>query len=225
MSGAEQHGREVPQWGRFLLALLLWPLVASVVLAVTGADSVVAPLVAGAAVGIALLGLAWALPPAVPLGPLRWQPLLRSWAVFAPAFVLLLLAYLWFMRAAGQAVAPQEGLVALASGSAGARWAMALSAVVVAPVVEEILFRGYLQSALAQFAGARVALVGSALAFGFAHGLAYAVPLTFVGLWLGWLRQRFGTLLTAMLGHALHNGLMVAVTLLWPESVELLYHR
>jgi membrane protease YdiL (CAAX protease family) len=221
----QRVGRAVPQWLRFLIALLLWVLVASAVIAATGTEgSAYASLIAGACVAVALLGFAWILPPAVPFRPLTLRPLLRSWAVFAPCWVVLLVGYLWFMRVAVHPVEPQEGMVVIARGAPSARLGMSLAAIVVAPVIEELLFRGYLQSALAQFAGAKVALVGSALAFGLAHGLAYAFPLACVGLWLGWLRQRYASLLTPMLGHALHNGLMVAVTLLWPQSVDWLYH-
>lgn len=221
---AQPVGRTVPQWLRCLLALALWVLVSSVVLAATHAEKATASLLAGACAAVVLLGLAAILPPAVPFGPLRWRPLLRSWAVFAPSWVTCLVAYLWFLRMAAHPVVPQESLVVIASESPSERLAMALAAIVVAPLVEELLFRGYLQAALAQFAGPRVALVGTALVFGLVHGLDYAVPLACVGLWLGWLRQRYGSLLTPMLGHALHNGLMVTATLLWPQSVAWLYH-
>lgn len=226
MSGPEQHlGRGVPQWLRLLLAVLLWVLVASASISATGTEGAAASIVAGVACAGALGALARLLPPAVSFGPLRAASVLRSWVVFAPCWVALLLAYLWAMHTAGHAVAPQEALVVIASGSPSMRFGMALTAVVSAPVLEEILFRGYLQSALASWLGARVAWLATAVVFGVAHGLAYAIPLAGVGLWLGWLRQRHGALLVPMLGHALHNGLMVLITLLWPESVELLYPR
>jgi membrane protease YdiL (CAAX protease family) len=66
-------------------------------------------------------------------------------------------------------------------------------------------------------------MVVTAAAFGVVHGLDYAIPLACVGLWLGRLRVVHGSLWAPMLGHALHNGLMVGVTLLWPGSVLLLY--
>lgn len=93
-----------------------------------------------------------------------------------------------------------------------------LSAVVVAPVVEEFLFRRVLQGWLLQrFPGgdgfAAVAL--QALAFGMAHagqGLA-PVPLTILGIVLGWLTLRTGTLLPGIVLHALFNAVSIALVL------------
>ncbi len=93
-----------------------------------------------------------------------------------------------------------------------------LSAVVVAPVVEEFLFRRVLQGwLLRRFPGSEglTAVALQALAFGIAHagqGLA-PVPLTILGIVLGWLTLRTGTLLPGILLHALFNAVSIALVL------------
>ncbi len=57
---------------------------------------------------------------------------------------------------------------------------MAMAAVVVAPVCEEILFRGYLYGAAKRFAGPWVAGIGSALIFAAAHGSLMPLPPLFI---------------------------------------------
>jgi membrane protease YdiL (CAAX protease family) len=93
------------------------------------------------------------------------------------------------------------------------------------PLVEEILFRGYLQSALRATAGAPGALVLTSALFGLMHGAVYAFPTGLLGLWFGWLRERTGGLAAPYAAHALHNSLIVAITLLWPDSLELLFQE
>lgn len=93
-----------------------------------------------------------------------------------------------------------------------------LSAVVVAPVVEEFLFRRVLQGWLVRRLPGNdgvAAVALQALAFGLAHagqGLA-PVPLTMLGIVLGWLALRTGTLLPGILLHALFNAVSVAMIL------------
>jgi len=93
-----------------------------------------------------------------------------------------------------------------------------LSAVVVAPVVEEFLFRRVLQGwLLVRFPGGAglTAVALQALAFGLAHagqGLA-PVPLTILGMVLGWLTLRTGTLLPGIVLHALFNAVSIALVL------------
>ena len=70
------------------------------------------------------------------------------------------------------------------------------------PLAEELLYRGALFDAL----GRRTAPWATAVLFALAHGLnAFFLPLFFVGLWLGFLAQRQGTLLPAVALHAAFN--------------------
>jgi uncharacterized protein len=95
----------------------------------------------------------------------------------------------------------------------GARdpWALAgfaFTAVVLAPLFEETLFRGVLLPVLGQRWGAIPGLVASALLFAMAHlSLGELAPLLVLGLGLGWLRLRSGRLAPCVLMHAFWNGL------------------
>lgn len=77
----------------------------------------------------------------------------------------------------------------------------------VAPVVEELTYRGLGFAAVRQFFGGAAAVVVTAVAFGLAHGLVIALPvLTIFGLILGWLRLRTESLYPPIILHAIFNG-------------------
>jgi membrane protease YdiL (CAAX protease family) len=85
----------------------------------------------------------------------------------------------------------------------------------VAPVVEELTYRGLGFAAVRDALGAGAAVVVTALAFGLAHGLVVALPvLTIFGAILAWLRLRTESLYPPIILHALFNGaaLVAAVT-------------
>jgi membrane protease YdiL (CAAX protease family) len=88
--------------------------------------------------------------------------------------------------------------------------------VLVAPVTEELLFRGLLLPALAAQHGTRNAVIGTAILFGLFH-LDYqaAVYATLMGLLLGAVRVRGGSVLPAIALHAGFNALPV----LLPEEL------
>lgn len=85
----------------------------------------------------------------------------------------------------------------------------------VAPVVEELTYRGLGFAAVRDTYGTGAAVVVTALAFGLAHGLFVALPvLTIFGLILAWLRLETGSIYPTIMLHALFNGvaLLAAVT-------------
>ena len=84
---------------------------------------------------------------------------------------------------------------------------------VVPGVCEEILFRGFVQSGLRRsFESGRWAVVVSALVFAGFHLNPWRFDvLLIVGLFLGFLVQRTGTLVPSMVAHALFNMLSVAL--------------
>lgn len=92
-----------------------------------------------------------------------------------------------------------------------------ISAVVAAPLAEEFFFRRVLQGWLERTApiDAWMPVMGSALAFGlahFAHGLAW-VPLALLGLVLGRIAQRTGSIIPCILLHAMFNAVSVMLLL------------
>ena len=82
--------------------------------------------------------------------------------------------------------------------------------VVVAPIIEELTFRGLGFSLLERF-GRLVAIGGTALAFALAHGLVEAFPQIFLlGIGLAFLRARLGSVYPCILMHASFNALALA---------------
>jgi membrane protease YdiL (CAAX protease family) len=76
---------------------------------------------------------------------------------------------------------------------------------------EELGFRGVIFSLLRRSLDPRESILISAIAFGLLH-LSVPMLITHVplGLYLGWLRHRSGSLYPSMLAHFLHNALVVA---------------
>lgn len=166
--------------------------------------------------------------PGLPWRPARAPRVLASYAPFAPLWVGVLIAWLAAARALGHPVPPQDQLVYLATAADPARpgfWMVVVGAVVAAPLAEEILFRGYLQQALAATLRPVWAIAIAAAVFGAVHTLPYALPVGLLGAFFGALAWRCGSLWPAVLAHALHNATTVAVTVLWPDSLTLLYPR
>jgi membrane protease YdiL (CAAX protease family) len=174
-----------------------------------------------------VLLLARGLPPAWPFRPGRLLAVLRTYLPFAVLWVGFLVGYLALARALGQSLAPQAPLRYLAEAGLGRPLGLVvvLGLVVAAPVAEEVVFRGFLQGALANVLPPRLGLVVTAVVFGLLHQLPYALPVAGLGLLFGWLVWRHGSLLPAILAHALHNGLTVLATLCWPAHLDWLYPR
>lgn len=89
---------------------------------------------------------------------------------------------------------------------------------------EELLFRGVIQKYLREVFSPRGAIVGAGLLFGSIHVFALVgstnlgtvvslVIITVVGLALGWLYERTGSLPAAMLAHGAYNALIAASAL------------
>jgi len=108
---------------------------------------------------------------------------------------------------------PVQGVVQVAEEAEGwpARVAVVVVSVILAPLAEELVFRGVLLRALVRRFSARRAVLIAALAFALTHLLldfnaAPAIPALFlVGVVLGLLVQRYGRLGPAVMGHVGFN--------------------
>ncbi|MBL8729209.1 MAG: CPBP family intramembrane metalloprotease [Planctomycetes bacterium] len=176
---------------------------------------------------VALVGFVAVWPPAVAWRPVAALAVLRVYLPFALLWFVAVTGYLQALRAIGHAVAPQPMLQELAAHGFAAPevWPTILGIVVVGPLAEEVLFRGYLFTALVTTLPAWVAHGATAVLFGLAHGLDYALPIAVLALLFGWLRARHRALWPPVLAHMVHNGLTVSVVLLWPEILDALYPR
>ena len=96
-----------------------------------------------------------------------------------------------------------------------ALWAAA-AAVLRAPIVEELVFRGLFQSWFNMFT-AWPAILSASIVFAAVHSSAWPdpIPLVLVGVMLGLAFQRTRNLLAPIVAHALFNGVMTAVALLY----------
>lgn len=94
---------------------------------------------------------------------------------------------------------------------------IAIAAVVVAPLVEEIYFRGVIFRGLVPLVGLRLAVAGSALLFAIVHGsLCSLLPLSVVGAILALAYWRSRTLWLPILMHSCFNLCSVSIAILAP---------
>ena len=143
--------------------------------------------------------------------PQLWRAVLLG---LAAAVVILPVAWMlgnWanqlILHFAEQAPARQTAVQAVeaAAGLDQQLYAM-FSTLLLAPLVEEVLFRGILYPSVKQLGFPRVALWGTSLFFAFIHNSLMAfVPLTLLSLLLVWLYERTGNLLAPILTHCLFN--------------------
>jgi uncharacterized protein len=92
-------------------------------------------------------------------------------------------------------------------GSSGQTIALGVAALVLAPVVEEVIFRGVLYQTVKQRGYPRLALWGTAVLFAGIHfNVAALLPLLFLALVFTWLYDRTQNLLAPIVAHALFNG-------------------
>ncbi|HZZ77577.1 MAG TPA: ABC transporter permease subunit/CPBP intramembrane protease [Gemmataceae bacterium] len=100
--------------------------------------------------------------------------------------------------------------------------------VIVPAILEEIFFRGLLWSALRSQGGPLTTIGVSALLFGATHvilggalGLERLVPSTVLGLILGAICWRSGSLWPSLVQHVLHNSMLLMVSLNEPDRQEI----
>lgn len=86
--------------------------------------------------------------------------------------------------------------------------------IVVAPIIEEIMFRGFLQPALKNSFGGRYAIVVTASLFAAVHMDMFAFLQIFIlGMLLGYLYEKTQTLIASIVVHILHNSLTLVFLL------------
>ncbi len=91
-------------------------------------------------------------------------------------------------------------------------------AVSITPAIcEEVLFRGWLQRTIRRKASAAVSILVTGAIFALFHMSPLSiVALAFVGFYLGYLFERFGTLFASMTAHGLYN-----LTIIWLVNTNL----
>ncbi len=184
----------------FLQAASAWLLVRA------GSGAPVTILLSGSAVSTAAVAVAWRFLPGRPAGHgprARGAAVgLLGWVGSFPLVAGVLLLWTALLRAAGRTWAEQEVLTHLRERPV----AFFVVAVLLAPLYEEVLFRGLLHGALRRRGGAVLAAAVSAATFTLAHHHLPTVPAHFVlGLALSFVYEKTGTLAGPMAFHAAFN--------------------
>ncbi len=86
-------------------------------------------------------------------------------------------------------------------------------------VCEELLFRGYVQTRLTRSFGPAVGILLASFLFAAFHfDIVHSIAVFPMGLFLGWISWRSGSLFPAMLGHFVNNVISVVAVVLAPEA-------
>jgi membrane protease YdiL (CAAX protease family) len=100
-----------------------------------------------------------------------------------------------------------------------------LKVVIIAPIIEELIFRGVIMHGFMRNYSAKTAIFTSALMFALFHLNPWQFPATFVlGLLLGFLMVRKRNILLCILGHAINNGIALVGTLAGDE-ISIIHSR
>ena len=92
----------------------------------------------------------------------------------------------------------------------------------IAPLLEEVLFRGAIQGYMMRYYNPWTAIVCAALIFGVTHmNPVQTVYAALIGVIFGWIYYRTGSLLSVIVGHVLNNSMAAVTLLFFPESKTL----
>jgi membrane protease YdiL (CAAX protease family) len=142
---------------------------------------------------------------------------LLAWLLCLPTLLALMQAWPAVLELCGAAVEEQPLLVALRALPPERFLPVAFLVVVVAPFLEELLFRSFLQPLLVQNLNEAAGIVVTSVLFALLHGSAAFLPIFALSLLLGGLMLRTRRLGACWLVHALNNGLaLVAARALPP---------
>lgn len=162
------------------------------------------------------------------LGPTKWTPAMWGLGLVigvGTAIVTYLINFIVVLLA-GVTDPVEQGLTEVVTAGGALTLLAVLLAVVVAPIGEEILFRGVLHRAIADKAGFWVGAIVSSALFALVHiEVVLSQPLGLVGLFVvGFLLalayHQTGSLIVPILGHAVYNGISVGLVFL-AESIDL----
>ena len=198
----DNTSRRLPGWS-MLAFLVVGPLVAFWLLPERTNLSVLATFFGTCllALLIAVLPLGRDAPAALGLRPVGWRPIVL--AVLGTTVLSFVVSQL----------GPQpEGVREVTQGLRGVQALLTLAVLgLLAPVAEELVFRGLLYGWLAGRWSNLVAFILSSLAFAAAHTeplhILMVLPL---GFWFGWLRWRTGSLVTTIVAHIINNTIAVS---------------
>jgi membrane protease YdiL (CAAX protease family) len=145
--------------------------------------------------------------------------------VLVPAIVLtipiLILTLSMLVGIVASVFPMSRGEEAMFAEMASGNFGMVVAVCLLAPVLEEMLFRGIiLRSFLRQYSRG-TAILGSAALFGFAHMNLYQyIAAVCMGMFLGWLYERSKSLLPCIALHAAYNSAWFVLQLSGPIDTQ-----
>jgi len=105
----------------------------------------------------------------------------------------------------------QEVFLGVRDATPGQFVGILLAAAFIAPVCEEVFFRGYIFTAVRQRYGVALAFIASSLLFALAHLNAQAfLPILLIGVGFCYVYWRTGSLVPSIVAHAMNNALALA---------------
>jgi membrane protease YdiL (CAAX protease family) len=153
-----------------------------------------------------------------------WSPNLGLWRSVSLAVLLFLLTFLLVARFGG----PRTDLDRILESSRAAAVTLAVLAVLTAPLVEEMIYRGLLYSAFRRALGQWAAVVIVTSMFAGLHWVQYwpnagaISSITLLSLVLTLIRARTGKLLPCFVVHLVFNGIQSVIIILEPYLTRLL---
>lgn len=104
-------------------------------------------------------------------------------------------------------------------------WGAILKVVIIAPIIEELIFRGIIMHGLMRNYPKLIAIFFSGLLFALFHLNPWQFPATFLlGLLLGWIMIRTRNIFACIIGHAINNGLVLLSIEYWGEIKEFAFY-
>lgn len=161
--------------------------------------------------------------PAAPAGGDAIRQGVRYYVLVFPVVLLVLLLWQGLLKRLGVEGTPQPVLL-LAAGEGVSIWVqvwLVLAALVGAPLLEEIIFRGMLLPVVLRRMDWRMAVVCSSALFALVHGhVPSMVPLFVVGVAFSLAYLYSGSLLVPMVMHAAFNGVNLLVFFLYQAAAS-----
>ena len=137
--------------------------------------------------------------------------------IIIPSFLLEQLGFFRRLMELTSCPELQDIVVMFRDGDGALRASIALAAVVVAPICEEIVYRGFLYNMLKRYCARTIAILLSALFFSIIHGaFAQVLPLMIFGCVQCVLYDKARSLWLPMTLHAIYNGITLCMILLLP---------
>ncbi|MBL8862851.1 MAG: CPBP family intramembrane metalloprotease [Planctomycetes bacterium] len=140
-----------------------------------------------------------------------------AYAAVLPGIAGLMFLWTWFLAALGHEPAPQDVAQRFAALAEGQRLLPVVLGVAIVPLLEELLFRAFLQPLLVQNFREAAGVGLTSFAFAALHGPDVFLPIFALSCLLGALMLRTQSLFAVWAVHALNNGLMFALLSVRPD--------